>query len=120
MHGLRTCADGENVQQRDGKTIFGWESFDFYNAMTPLVTAYATHGREDLFLKMIEVLYRHWGDASASASECEVTATTSCTRDGVNSYEPIVSGTPRERHAPRAQRARQDAAERVGPGLHRG
>jgi hypothetical protein len=92
VHGLRTCADGDNLQQRDPNTIFTWESFDFYNAMTPLLNAYSAHGREDLFLQMIEVLYRHWADGNATASECKVTATTNCTKDGVNSYEPIVSG----------------------------
>ena len=92
VHGLRSCPDGGWLQQRDPDTIFTWESFDFYNSMTPLLNAYAAHGREDLFLSMIEVLYRHWGDASATASECQVTATTNCSKDGVDTYEPIVSG----------------------------
>jgi hypothetical protein len=92
VHGLRTCNDGDYLQQRDPNTIFTWESFDFYDSMTPLLNAYSAHGREDLFLSMIEVLYRHWGDKNASASECKVTATTSCSKDGIDTYEPILSG----------------------------
>ena len=41
VHGLRTCADGDWLFQRDQDATFVWEDFGFYNAITPLVSAFA-------------------------------------------------------------------------------
>ena len=48
VHGLRSCADGDWLYERDNDTIFMGEDFNFYASITPLVTAFANHNREDL------------------------------------------------------------------------
>ncbi|HEY2515693.1 MAG TPA: hypothetical protein VGI39_32715, partial [Polyangiaceae bacterium] len=96
VHGLRSCQDGDWLPQRGADTIFVWEQFGFFDAITPLLSAFATHGREDIFLDLMETLYRHWGDAQVLADECKLTSDTTakyqqCTHDGVVSYEPLLA-----------------------------
>ena len=69
MHGLRTCDDGDYFAQRDGNTLFLLEQFGFYDAITPLVQAFATHEQESLFLDLADILHRHWADGNATDSE---------------------------------------------------
>jgi hypothetical protein len=96
VHGLRSCSEGDWLVQRDPDTIFVWEDESFYQAMTPLLTAFANHNREDLFIALMETLDRHWADAKGTPSECLLapgTATTKpqyCTQDGLVSYEPLL------------------------------
>ncbi|HVJ94038.1 MAG TPA: hypothetical protein VM580_29815 [Labilithrix sp.] len=93
VRGLRDCPDGQWLQQRQKNTIFMWEQFGFYTAMKPLVSAFAKHGREDLFLEMAKTIYKHYPAKHASDSECAVGPNESCSRDGVSSYEGIVAET---------------------------
>jgi hypothetical protein len=92
VHGLRSCSDGDWLFQRDNNTIFVWEDFNFYDGITPLITAFANHGREDLFLALMEVMDRHWADNQGTADECRLTSnpTTTCSKDGVVTYEPLL------------------------------
>ncbi len=96
VHGLRTCADGDWLGQRGKGTIFVWEKVGFYQAITPLLSAFVNHGREDIFIDLMETLNRHWADAQGSADECLVSSDPtakyqSCTKDGVVTYEPLLA-----------------------------
>ena len=93
--GLRTCNDGDWLYQRDNNTIFVWEDFDFYTSITPLLTAFANHGKENLFIALMEVLDRHWADGQGTTDECLLSVDPSspyktCSKDGMVSYEPLM------------------------------
>jgi hypothetical protein len=95
VHGLRSCPEGDWLYQRDNNTIFVWEDFDFYSSITPLVTAFANHGREDLFIALMEVMDRHWADGKGTADECLLSRDPSapyptCSKDGLVTYEPLM------------------------------
>ena len=51
VHGLRNCPAGQWLQERHPNTIFVLENFGFYQALRPLASAFAKHGREDLFVE---------------------------------------------------------------------
>jgi hypothetical protein len=92
VHGLRACQDGDWLYQRDADSFFLTEEGGFLDALTPLATAFANHGREDLFIQVMETLHKHWqtaAGAAASAAECKLTPTTNCTKDGADTYEPL-------------------------------
>ncbi len=96
VHGLRNCAAGDSAFERDRDATIVWENFGFYSAMTPLITAYANHNREDLLLDMMEVWHRHWADDKALPTECDSTGNYKtnprfCTKDGALTYEPLLS-----------------------------
>ncbi len=98
VHGLRSCADGDWLYQRDPDTLFTLEKNDFLAALAPLATAFASHGREDLFVQLMEVLHKHWqtaAGAAASPSECKLGIvggkTVNCSKDGADTYEPLLT-----------------------------
>ena len=98
VHGLRSCHDGDWLIQRDADTMFVWEQFGFYPAMTPLLTAFVNHKKEDLFIALMEVLYKHWGSANADPNECAAMTDQAgtitkpfCVGDGIVSYEPLLA-----------------------------
>ncbi len=105
VHGLRTCASGSYLFDRDQDATFVWEDLGFYQAITPLVTAFAlaqnpTTGqprhREDLFIALMEVLHKHWQTpqgAAANAAECTLTQSPAvhCAKDGADTYEPLLT-----------------------------
>ena len=95
VHGLRTCQDGDWAPQRGSGTIFVWEQFGFYQAITPLLSAFIAHGREDIFIDLMETMYRHWADTQGTADECTLSADPKakyqqCTKDGLVTYEPLL------------------------------
>ncbi len=47
VHGLKGCQDGDWLYQRDADSFFVTEEDGFLDALTPLATAFANHGRED-------------------------------------------------------------------------
>ena len=91
VHGLRNCPDGQWLQQRGKATLFTWENFGFYDAMTPLLSAFVIHGREDLFLELANATYRHWPGPEASADECRLAGGKTCPKAGMNTYEPLIT-----------------------------
>jgi hypothetical protein len=97
VHGLRSCADGEWFFQRDQDATFVWEDVGFYHAMAPLMTAFVNHGREDLFIGLMEVLHKHWQTAQGTAEECKLAVdpatgkTVTCAKDGADTYEPLMA-----------------------------
>jgi hypothetical protein len=90
VHGLRNCPDGQWLQQRGKNTLFTWEEFGFYTAMTPLLTAFVRHNREDLFLELSNATFKHWPGAEASVDECRLQGGKQCPRSGMNTYEPLI------------------------------
>jgi hypothetical protein len=100
VHGLRTCAAGQYVFDRDRDATFVWENFGFFDGATPMVTAFADNQSEDLFTETMEVLHKYWGNADLTDSECilrstktgsQVVTTESCVRDGLVTYEPFLA-----------------------------
>ena len=91
VHGLRNCPDGEWLDQRGKNTIFTWENFGFYDAIRPLLSAFVKHNREDLFLALSNATYKHMGGAEASKEECKLAGGAPCPRDGMDSYEPLIT-----------------------------
>lgn len=94
VHGLRSCPAGDWLYQRDQDTLFTWEENGFLTALQPLATAFVNHKREDLFIQLMEVLHKHWqtaAGAAASADECKLTPTANCSKDGADTYEPILT-----------------------------
>jgi hypothetical protein len=93
IHGLRKCKDGEYLQQRNKNTIFTFERFGFFDAMTPLVTEFVTHNREDLFLELSAIAAKHYPGKEATDAECTLAGGAKCPRDGASSYEAIIAET---------------------------
>ncbi len=99
VHGLRSCQDGDWFYQRDADTSFTWEENGFLTALQPLATAFVSHAREDLFIQLMEVIHKHWQTAAGAAAapdECKLSTdssnkTTSCSKDGADTYEPLLS-----------------------------
>jgi hypothetical protein len=91
VHGLRNCAPGQWVQERGKNTIFVWEHFGFYQAMKPLVSAFAKHRREDLFIELSGAIYRHYPGKEATPSECNLPGGKQCTRENMSSYEGLIA-----------------------------
>jgi hypothetical protein len=96
VHGLRACQDGDWLVQRDQDSTFITEDFGFLQSLTPLAAAFVDHQREDLFLGLMQVLHKHWQSAVGTADECKLSTdtsgnTTSCSKDGADTYEPLLS-----------------------------
>jgi hypothetical protein len=97
VHGLRSCPDGDWLFQRDQDAIFVWEDLGFYKAITPLVSAFAKHKREDLFIALMEALHKHWQTGAGTADECLLgpdpmgNGTLHCSKDGADTYEPLLA-----------------------------
>jgi hypothetical protein len=102
VHGLRTCPAADWVFPRDQDATFVWEDYGFFNAITPLVNAFATaknpktgqpRHREDLFIALMEALHKHWQSGQGTADECTLTLSplVHCSKDGADSYEPLLA-----------------------------
>ncbi len=91
VHGLRNCREGDWLHQRSKNTIFTWEQFGFFEAMTPMLRAFTNRNREDLFLELAAATSKHWSDGSATPSECAIGPGGQCPRTGMVAYEPIVA-----------------------------
>jgi hypothetical protein len=102
VHGLRACPAGDWLFQRDQDATFVWEDYGFYSAITPLVSAFAvannpTTGkprhREDLFIALMNALNKHWQSGQGTANECtlQISPPINCTKDGADSYEPLLA-----------------------------
>ncbi len=106
IRGLRTCQPGDTFFERDQDATMPWENLKFYETMTPTLNAFALprpdpknpaaplRGREDLFIKAIEVVQYHWQDKRGTTGECDPSNPKSgryCSQDGLVVYEPLLS-----------------------------
>lgn len=90
VHGLRNCAPGQSLFERDQDALFPWEMMGFFKAMQPMLKAFVAHKQEDLFLALLDALHKHWGDDKMTASECDLGGV-ACTKEGAVSYEPFLA-----------------------------
>lgn len=93
VYGLRTCQDGQWLDQLDKDATFVWEQFGFFQSMTPMVNAFVSHGREDLFIQQMEVMHKHWQSDRGSPSECDPSNPSGiryCSQSHLSSYEPFL------------------------------
>lgn len=87
------------LRVRDHGGILQWEFFDFLNGVAPLAYAFDKNDESQLFLDLLEVLYRHWPSA-AHGAECAKTGSFDkaspnynpkfCSESGLSAYEPIL------------------------------
>lgn len=91
IRGLRSCAEGQWLDQRRKNTIFTWEHFGFYDAIRPVLAAFVKHKREDLFLELANATYRHYAGNQATDDECRVSSDKSCAHDDMGSYEGLLA-----------------------------
>jgi hypothetical protein len=96
VRGLRQCQDGDWLQQRRQNTIFEMENFGFYNGMTPLLNAFISRKKEDIFIDLMEVVHRHYASDRAPAEECVLSREPGakykeCSRGNIASYEPLMA-----------------------------
>lgn len=94
VHGLRNCAVGQDVVVQDPDALFVLEDFSAYAAFAPLIQAFANHNREDLYLALLETVYRHWADKNDAVTDCNPAGNVTtdpqyCTQDGMVTYEPL-------------------------------
>lgn len=85
----------QTLRGRDPAAIFLFEHWNTYKSLAPLLDPFVRHGKEKLFLDLIEVLNRHWASA-AHGPECSKSGTPQtnpsyCSEDGVVAYEPILA-----------------------------
>ncbi|MEZ4370494.1 MAG: hypothetical protein R3B07_06695 [Polyangiaceae bacterium] len=89
------------LRLRDRGAIFTWEKHNFYAGIAPVVQAFDDPEENgQLFLELIEVLYRHWPSAG-HGPECSKTGTWEpgvanynpkyCSESGLRYYEPILA-----------------------------
>lgn len=88
VHGLRACADSDWFTRRNPDTVMMMETEGFLKAFRPVLSVFTDRNREDLFIRLMEVLYRHWPSERAPASECG-----SCSRAGAVNLEPLLAET---------------------------
>jgi hypothetical protein len=94
VRGLRSCAANEWFPRRNPDTLLMLETEGFFKAIRPLLLAFTSRDREDLAIRMMDVLYRHWMSEQAPASECKLTsnpATSQCSRAGAVRLEPLAA-----------------------------
>jgi hypothetical protein len=93
---LRTCGSfADTLRGRDLDALFPIETLGFLDAAKPLARAFHDHGGNLLFVKLFDVLARHWGSAAQSKDECDPSRPKTdarwCSQDGAVSYEPLVA-----------------------------
>lgn len=94
VHGLRSCSDGDWLDQRDQDGVFVLEDFGAYRALAPLIQAFVNHNQEDLFIELMETIWRHWPDDKDSMCNKSGDPKSNgryCTQEGAVSYEPLLS-----------------------------
>ncbi len=96
VHGLRLCASGQSVDEKDPDALFVLENFGAFSAFAPLIQAFANHNREDLYLALLETVYRHWADKNDDKTNCDPSGMIKtnpeyCTQDGMVSYEQLLA-----------------------------
>lgn len=79
VDGLRTCQDGQWLDQRDANTLFALEYNHGYDAFAPLVEAFVNHDKDDLLVDVMDTLNTHWsvngGVAAAEPALAEILKT---------------------------------------------
>jgi hypothetical protein len=73
-------------------SIFAWEAQGFYDALRPLVQAFADHEAEPLLVQLMVVLHRHWPSGRSSDHQTsDPSGPTFVFGDGAVSYELLLA-----------------------------
>ncbi|WP_257460345.1 hypothetical protein [Archangium lipolyticum] len=96
IRGLRACAADEWFPVRNPDTLLMLEKEGFFKAIRPLLLAFTSRDREDLFIQMMEVMHRHWMSDQAPAKDCKLTSNpddprSQCSRAGAKQLEPLLA-----------------------------
>ncbi len=94
VHGLRSCAEGDWLQQRHPDILFMMENFGAYKALAPLVKPFADHDREDLLIALFKTIHRHYQSDKGTPPECDSSnpqVANYCSHGNIVSYEPLLS-----------------------------
>jgi hypothetical protein len=93
--GENICATWEDtLRGRNPQTSFHWEYEGYYDSISPTIEAFYAHGKEPLFLDLVEVLHRHWA-TPLHGKECEkkgdyITNPRFCAETGLSLLEPFM------------------------------
>lgn len=92
IHGLRSCAEGDWLNQRHTDVLFLMEQWDSLKILAPLIKPFADHNREDLLIGLFRAFHRSYQSDKGTASECssDVTAANYCSKSGAVTYEPLL------------------------------
>jgi hypothetical protein len=79
VRGVRTCTNGQYLDQRDGDTVFALEYNGSYTALSPLVDVFVKAKKETLLVELMEALHKNWsktnGIVKAEPALAEIFAT---------------------------------------------
>lgn len=94
-YGSRKCASNADATAfRFQGTLFALEAYDFYAAMRPIVRPFVKYDQEELFLKLLDVVHRHYASPQNTACSTAGEGTSNplfCTKANVVSYEALLS-----------------------------
>jgi hypothetical protein len=95
VHGLRTCQDGQYLEDRNRDATFALEQYGLYEAITPMIRMFFRYGKEDLLIELMDVIYRHWQATQSEVADCAPSMPKgdprNCSLDGLSSYEALIS-----------------------------
>ncbi len=93
---LRRCERFEDtLRGRHPNGLFPLEQLGFLDKVIPLAKAFGDSEATPLFVALLDVLHRHWGDTLQSRVECDPSLPKAharyCTQDGLVAYEPMLA-----------------------------
>ncbi len=96
VRGLRKCAEGDTLDRRAPDSLFLFEAGNFYEGIKPLLVVFSEHKREDMLLKLMAVLHKHWAGKDATESECKLgydqgNRPINCPRSNLVAFEPMIA-----------------------------
>ena len=94
LFGLRACSADQTIAERVPGTFFAFETNGFYPALRALGRPFVKYDKEDLFLKVMTIVTKHWpsktnGDCNSNGAP-EITANY-CSRSNYVSFEPLLA-----------------------------
>jgi hypothetical protein len=91
------CKDGDRYQAQHSGSLAALELGGMYDAIRPLVQAFADHDREDLFVRVLVVLHTHWPSRrSLQHQGTNPQGHGYAKRSDVHAWEPLVAHVLRE------------------------
>jgi hypothetical protein len=93
---MRRCERFEDtLRGRDPDGLFPLEQLGFLDKLIPLAEAFGDHDATRSFVRLLDVLHRHWGSPRQTKLECDPSLPSDharyCTQDGVVAYEPMLA-----------------------------
>lgn len=86
------CKDGDRYQTQHSGSLAALELNGMYDAIRPLVQAFADHDREDLFVAVLVVLHSHWpSKKSLQHQSNDPIGHGYAKRSDIHAWEPLVA-----------------------------